>query len=525
MDNNIAEKAAYGEEVTKLEFKIGRIGAALPMIIFIIWAIFLSIMNWITEGALILGMVGAFIITLFFAKKPWSNYAEAIFSGMAVPVGVIAIICWFFAGMFAEVLKVGGLVTGLVWLGKTLGVTGGFFVGITFILACAFASAVGTGYGTVIAFVTLIYPTGLAMGCDPIILLAAILSGAAFGDNLAPVSDTTIVSAVTQEADIPGVVRSRFKYAILAAIPALTIFFIIGSASDSQVAEVMQNASQQVIQPIGLILLIPFALVIILALSRFHIIVSLTWGIITSIILIFIMKLITVFQGDISLGTAMVKALNQVFYFGNIDSASTIETAKTIIYIGQIDGSITADGALFKGLKGYFEMAILILLIVAAGHIMKLGGALQAVLDILMRIIKASIRKAELAIWAMVAFVNVFITINTAAEIAVAPFVSALGKKMKLHPYRRANFLDAISSALGYIFPWGGAVILAITQIEHIKADYTELQTVKSFMELNFSLVFPYVFHGWFLLFVMLFAAITGFGRKMEEKYIVDTKK
>ena len=76
------------------------------------------------------------------------------------------------------------------------------------------------------------FPSGLILGADPVWLFAAILSGAAFGDNLAPVSDTTVVSATTQETDIPGVVRSRFKYAIAAAVPTLVIFLIFGG-SDS----------------------------------------------------------------------------------------------------------------------------------------------------------------------------------------------------------------------------------------------------------------------------------------------------
>ena len=66
-------------------------------------------------------------------------------------------------------------------------------------------------------------------------MLGAILSGAAFGDNLAPVSDTTIVSAVTQDTDVPGVVRSRFKYAIAAAIPSLILFLILSSIMTSSV--------------------------------------------------------------------------------------------------------------------------------------------------------------------------------------------------------------------------------------------------------------------------------------------------
>ena len=56
----------------------------------------------------------------------------------------------------------------------------------------------------------------------------AILSGAAFGDNLAPVSDTTIVSAYTQGATMRKVVRSRFPLALSAACIAATIFLIFG---------------------------------------------------------------------------------------------------------------------------------------------------------------------------------------------------------------------------------------------------------------------------------------------------------
>ena len=53
----------------------------------------------------------------------------------------------------------------------------------------------------------------------------AIIGGGAFGDNLAPVSDTTICSALTQGADITGVVKSRLRYSAVAA--AITILFIL----------------------------------------------------------------------------------------------------------------------------------------------------------------------------------------------------------------------------------------------------------------------------------------------------------
>jgi Na+/H+ antiporter NhaC len=77
----------------------------------------------------------------------------------------------------------------------------------------------------------LLYPPGGALGAEPAILIAAVLGGATFGDNISPVSDTTIASATTQEADIGGVVRSRLKYALPAGALALGLFVVFGGSS------------------------------------------------------------------------------------------------------------------------------------------------------------------------------------------------------------------------------------------------------------------------------------------------------
>jgi Na+/H+ antiporter NhaC len=372
------------------------------------------------------------------------------------------------------VLRQGGLVDGLVWLGSVSDATGGIFVGVTFVLAAVFASAVGTGYGTTVAFCTLMFPAGLVMGADPVWLFAAILSGAAFGDNLAPVSDTTVVSATTQETDIPGVVRTRFKYAIIAAVPALVIFTIAGGggAADRTVADslIAQSAS-----PKGLVLLAPFALVIALALRGYHILVTLTWGILSAIAL------------ELLLGLASPSDM------------IAINTEQSLV-----------AGALVDGITGYLSMAILILLIVAGGHIMMAGGAMEGLINGLMRIAGRSVARAETAIWSIVFSLNVFITINTAAEIAAAPVVSNLGKRFRLHPYRRANMLDAVTSALGYIFPWGGGVLIGYTTIRNLAEQYDFITVVTP------TDVWMFVLHGWFLAIVMLVAAITGFGRRFE---------
>ncbi len=233
----VFSRAAGGKRIQKLEFRFGAFGAAVPLLIFVIWAVTTSVLGVSSEIGLVLGAVIGLAVGLFFCKSKWEDYAQGLFDGLAQPVGVIAMVAWFWAGMFAQVLQAGGLVEGLVWLGQASGVTGSLFVATTFVLASVFSTAVGTGYGTTVAFCTLMYPAGVATGADPTMLFAAILAGAVFGDNLAPVSDTTIVSATTQDADVPGVVRSRFKYSIAAAVPALILFAVFGGGGETEITD------------------------------------------------------------------------------------------------------------------------------------------------------------------------------------------------------------------------------------------------------------------------------------------------
>ncbi|WP_236838514.1 Na+/H+ antiporter NhaC family protein [Caldalkalibacillus salinus] len=472
--NSTVDDAVGQKEITRLEFRGGPFMATIPLVFFIVWAITLSVKGLVTEEALVLGMVIGIGIGLLFTKSKWSDYAQALFSGMAQPIGVVAVIAWFWAGMFANLLSAGGLVDGLIWVGFQTGLTGGLYVGLTFLLAAMFSTAVGTGYGTVAAFGTLMYPAGIVLGADPVMLLAAILSGAVFGDNLAPVSDTTIVSATTQEADVPGVVRSRFKYSIAAAVPSLILFVIFGGGSGIGSEDVIARLSEQV-SPEGLILLIPFALVIYLALSGHHLLTSLTWGILASIVLMFFT------------GTSMSEVIN--------------------IYMGEGESPVI-EGALMAGIGGYFNMAILILFILAAAHLLELAGTMDVIKSFFMKQIKNVARRAEFVIYGIVALLNSFITINTAAGIAAAPFVSKLGKEYKLHPYRRANLLDTVTSSLGYIFPWSGGVLLAWATIQAVAKNYDFVNVVSP------TAVFPFVFQGWGLLIVMLIAVITGWGRR-----------
>jgi Na+/H+ antiporter NhaC len=101
------------------------------------------------------------------------------------------------------------------------------------------------------------------------------------------------------------------------------------------------------------------------------------------------------------------------------------------------------------------------------------------------------------------------ITINTAAEIAIGPYIARLGERFNINGYRRANILDANTAALGYIFPWSGGVLVGYAVIRQLPGEYDWFTQA---MVVNPADVFLFVFHGWVLVAIFLVAALTGFG-------------
>jgi Na+/H+ antiporter NhaC len=507
---------AESQRAVTMDFYGGRLASALPLVFFVIWAIVQSAIFRIgAASGLVLGVLLGLIIGMVLVKGSWRNYANAIFEGMSKKVAVTAIVAWLWAGMFANTLQAGGFVEGLVWLASAVGVGKLLFPAVSFVLAALLATGIGTGYGTTIAFVTLFFPAGVLLGSNPVLLFGAILSGAVFGDNLAPVSDTTIVSAVTQDSDIGGVVASRFKYASIAAVLAL-ILFVVFSAQMGGV-DVDQSARSVLIErgnPLGLVHLLSMAVVIFTAVIGRHIIEAISWGIFSAAGFNLVLGLHEFVPADSPLSGLpdRVIAFQKMLVFKVEETVPIADQVAGLPFVRLVEqGESAVAGSLYSGAVGFFPMCVLVLLIVAAAQVMIRGGAFEVIEQFLLRTVARTVRTAETTLVLGTALVNGMITINTAAEIAIAPYVANVGKKFNLNGYRRANILDANTSALGYIFPWSGGVLIGYTAMADLTEQY-EWFTLD--MMVNPVEVWPYVFHGWILLFVFILAAWTGFGRE-----------
>lgn len=497
---NQAEPAEHAPaSAVTIQFRGGKWLSALPIVFFIAWAIFQSGVLGIGDtGGLIVGMLVGLIIGMLFVKGDWTIYADAVFEGMAQPVAVTAIVAWLWAGMFAGTLQVGGFVDGLGWLAVIIGIGPLLFPAVTFILAALLATGIGTGYGTVIAFVALFFPAGVALGADPVLMFGAILSGAVLGDNLAPVSDTTIVSAATQECDIGGVVASRFKYAGIAAFLSLIAYGIAGAIfSGSTIAPEVSAAFREQTNPAGLLHLVSMGVVIFTAIAGRHIIEAISWGLIIAI--------------AVNLGFGLAAGSDMLVFQVAEGSwaANTFGSWPLVEAIAQPEGLV--GGSLYDGAMGFTEMAVLILLVLAGAQVMMRGGAFVALQELLLRTVARTVRSAEVVMVSFTAAINAAITINTAAEIAVAPYIATIGKRFNISAYRRANILDASSSALGYIFPWAGGVLVGYEQMKGLVSQY---DWFSSDLVVSPIQAWPWVFHGWLLVLVFLISAWTGFGRE-----------
>jgi len=315
------------------------------------------------------------------------------------------------------------------------------------------------------------YPAGIVLGANPAAVMGAIISGAAFGDNVSPVSDTTIVSAATQETDVGGVVRSRLKYALITSAISIVLFYVYGAGKTALPVAEAQKLLSETADPRGLPMLIPALIVFLVAIGGRHFLGALTAGIFSALI-------IGPVTGAFSLGS--------VFYVAD----------------GAVAGS-AVDGAM-----GMVPVSILALLLVTSIGIMLSGGFLQVVVDWLQKHWAKSETGTELSIIGLISFANICVSVNTVAMIAVGPLANIMRKRIKIHPHRSANLLDTVSCSFPFLLPYAAVVAAAVAIQKQVATQYpfVEVLTVSDFA--------PYAFYCIILFPLMILAALTGFGRK-----------
>lgn len=465
----------------KIEFHGGQKAGLIPIIIFVIFCIAFFVVYKVFEMEAIAmgGFIGLIIGSLF--SKNWKEYWDSVVKGVSSPMNALLIMILVVVGIFTKLMARGGVAQGFVWLGSSIGLTGGLFTAFTFVATCIIATATGTSIGTLFSAFPILYPSGILLGANPVFLAGAILSGAIFGDNLAPVSDTTIASASTQMytkkegfAEIGGVVASRFKYAIIAGIIATVGYLVLGGGGS--IGAGGQDILQQYMDPKGLIMLLPVVILLFVAVKTRQIFTAITWGIISGTVIGMVFGIITI---------------NDVIHVEN----------------GVLSGYII-DGV--KNMLGLVMFSISLFGIIG---ILRDSGTMDAIIEGIMNSkLAQTTAGAEIAIAVGMMLSSMSLgAANGPAIIMFGPIADEIGKKHNLHPYRRANLLDGFGSTIPVIMPVVSAfVFIVVIVIQGLQADYTFINEISP-ISIALSSLHPIA-----LFIVLSFSVFTGWGRTFE---------
>ncbi|MED5294269.1 MAG: Na+/H+ antiporter NhaC family protein [Pseudomonadota bacterium] len=406
-----------------LSFRGGTLGALLPLLVLVTGLIYLSVFEragtkpfwacaWVAMG------VGLFLC------RQRTAYCDSLLKGMGNSTATAIIALWLLAGVFGKLMAAGGLIDGLMWLGASIGAEGATFTLIAFAMAMVFALGTGTSTGTVIGLSPVLYPAGVMLGADPSMLAVAILSGAAFGDNLSPVSDTTIVSSYTQGAEIADVIRTRLPLALSAAGISMVIFMLFGASGEasSATAEVPTGHAS------GLVMLIPLAAVVVFAMKRRHIVEAM-------------------FIGNL---VAMACALG----IGAIGLGD-------LFSLPQARGEST--GLIENGIASVTGAVLFALMVLALTQVILDTGLMERLLDSAKKKLVKDRASAETSIVAVTIAASTPLSANAPALLLVGPgLVKSLAQQFGISPARAANLMDCAVCTVFFLLPWH--IVVAVWQ-------------------------------------------------------------
>jgi Na+/H+ antiporter NhaC len=150
----------------------------------------------------------------------------AFFGGMRAMVGPILILlaAWILGSVIGA-LGTAELIAGLASGSGSLVL----LPTLVFLTGAAISFATGTSWGTMGLLFPLAVPAAVDMGAAdgflPVIV-AAVFSGAVFGDHCSPFSDTTIVTSMSCGVEPHDHVRTQIPYALITALVAVVLGFL-----------------------------------------------------------------------------------------------------------------------------------------------------------------------------------------------------------------------------------------------------------------------------------------------------------
>lgn len=449
------------EEKKKFEFYGGTFGPWIPVIFMIVGMVGCTITG---NGGLQRFCVVTFIALAigFFLTKNKKKFGEISLNGLRNPMLGTIIMAFVLAGILSQLLRQSGLIDSLILVVSELNVNVGFLPLVGFVVCMLISTSCGTSTGSVAAVAPVLIPLANSLNIDIGLMSGAIISGAIFGDNIAPISDTTIGSALTQEANVNDVVKTRLPYAITSAVISAILFIILGlKMGNGEAAHMaLENAS---FKPL-LLLVLP-------------------------VIMVFMMRKGWDLTG--TLVTCNVAGIILNLILGTIN----------------FDLMFSVEGPIFAGMNGMMVLVLYVLLLFQVLEILISSGSFDVIGEKLLKVCKTP-RSAELVCYGIASVGSAAAGGSGIAIVFFGSLVRKITKTFGIDRCRGANILDGVACGATGLMPHGNPVNVTLGVV----------MTLENF-DPNFSFmnILPYNFHCWGLLIIFLLSILTGIGRKFED--------
>ena len=330
----------------------------------------------------------------------------AIFSEGASDKNIMYMI-WIFvlAGIFAATAKAMGAVDATVHFTMQLVPTEFLPAGI-FVAACFVSLSIGTSVGTIVALTPVV--TGLAaqMGVDTAQMVAIVVGGAFFGDNLSFISDTTIAATMTQGCKMKDKFRTNLLIVLPAALLSLGLYLFLGLSDESGIEAASAAEWYKTL---------PYLLVLVSAIAGVNVLVVLVLGILATAII----------------GLAC----------GSLSGVSFCEAAD--------DGVISMC-----------ELIVITLLAGGLMNVVKQSGGFDFITRAITNRVSGK-RGAEGAIAGLTLLTDICTANNTIAIITVGPIARDLCERYGISPRKSASLMDTASCFAQGVLPYGAQLLMA----------------------------------------------------------------
>lgn len=453
----------------KIEYRFGKVGSLAPLIVaaaMILWAA----VSQSNVNGYVLAFFAALITGVVFTKDE-KAYGEALVHGLGKPMFGVIVLAVILAAVSGKLISASGVVQTIAIYVVDAGFTGRLFVAAGFLITCLLAFATGTSVGTYFVVIPILFPVGVMAGASPEFMIGAIVSGAAFGDNLGPISDTTIASSATQHADLGTVVKTRMRYSLPAAAGALLLFLLFAKTEDGASGSEIMDA---IAKPQSLIMLVVPVVIIVLCMMRKHLITALSWGILSGI------------------------------------AAGLVSGIYRVEDLIAFPGGFSVTGVMIEAVTGTVGTVAMLIGVFALLGVLECSGFFEDVGTLLSRLAKTE-RSTEATIVLSVGILSMVTGVISVAIVALGDLIHEIGEKAGVNRYRRANLMDCTGCVFCFLAPWTVHCVIPA----QLTAQFGEGTAVAPGSV-------PFVnYYSLCMLVILAVAVIAGYGRKgpKEEMY------